>query len=548
MQSHFTLVDWAVLILYFCGTICIGIYFYHKSRTTEGFTAAGRSVPGWTVGLSIFATYLSSISFLALPGKAYATNWNPFVFSLSLPIATWIAVRFFMPYYRKSGDVSAYSNLEQRFGPWARIYASVFFLLTQLARIGAVTYLMALPMSVLFGWDIRLIIIITSLSVICYAFIGGILAVIWTDALQAIVLTVGTLVCATVVMFDTQGGPREMFNIAIQHNKFSLGSFGGSLTQSTFWVVLVYGIVMNLQNFGIDQNFVQRYIVAKSDKEAKKSVWLGGLLYVPISMLFFFIGTGLFTYYKTHPENLLDVKTAAAMQRLINDGITKESPDYNQKLAAVRQTLSDVDIGDKVFPYFIGAKLPTGITGLLIAAIFAAAMSTTASCINASATLLLMDFYKRYFRKNADDRESMFFLYASTCIWGILGTGVALLLIRVTSALDAWWALSGIFGGGMLGLFLLGVISRKADNPIAITSVLCGILIIIWMTLSPKAPGWLEAMNYSELAVRWATIIQSPFHQFLIPVFGTATILFIGLLLSCLLKFTKNIHSTYRLK
>jgi SSS family solute:Na+ symporter len=536
MQSHFTLIDWIVLVVYFCGTMGIGIYFYRKSRTTEGFTAADRSVPGWAVGLSIFATYLSSISFLALPGKAYATNWNPFVFSLSLPIATWIAVRFFMPYYRKSGEVSAYFNLEHRFGPWARIYTSIFFLLTQLARFGAVTYLMALPMSILFGWDIRLIIIITSLSVICYAFIGGILAVIWTDAFQAIVLTVGTLICAGVVMFGTQGGPKEMFNIAIQHNKFSLGSFGGSLTQSTFWVVLIYGIVMNLQNFGIDQNFVQRYIVAKSDKEAKKSVWLGGLLYVPISLLFFFIGTGLFTYYQTHPQELLEVKTAAAMQKLSNDGIAQDSPDYHQKLEAVRQTLSDADIGDKVFPYFIGTKLPSGITGLLIAAIFAAAMSTTASCLNASATLLLTDFYKRYFHKNATEKESMGFLYASTCIWGILGMGVALLLIRVTSALDAWWILSGIFGGGMLGLFLLGLISRCAGNVSAITATLFGILVILWMSLSQ---GILAFISKYKCFSGWANLLKNlptDLHLFLVPVFGTTTILFVGLLLSSLLK------------
>jgi solute:Na+ symporter, SSS family len=512
VQTHFTSLDWFVLIAYFAATMMIGLYFYRKSRTTEGFTAAGRSVPGWAVGLSIFATYLSSISFLALPGKAYAANWNPFVFSLSLPIATWIAVRFFMPYYRRSGEISAYSNLEHRFGPWARIYTSIFFLLTQLARIGAVTYLMALPMSVLFGWDIRIIIIVTSISVICYAFVGGILAVIWTDAFQAIVLMVGTVVCAAIVMFGTQGGPKEMFTIAIQNDKFSLGSFGGSLTQSTFWVVLAYGIVMNLQNFGIDQNFVQRYIVAKSDKEAKKSVWLGGLLYVPVSMLFFFIGTGLFTYYKTHPRELVDLKTAVAAQRLSSEGITKESPEYGAKLESARQTLSDAAIGDKVFPYFIGAKLPTGITGLLIAAIFAAAMSTTASCLNASATLLLKDFYIRYFRKDADDRESMVFLYSSTVIWGILATIVALLLIRVTSALDAWWTLSGIFGGGMLGLFLLGIICRRANNPAAIAGVILGILIIGILSIFPKKTGNL--------------------HTFLIPVFGTMAILFTGVILS----------------
>jgi SSS family solute:Na+ symporter len=521
MQTHFYLFDWIILATYFLGTMLIGLYFYRKSRTTEGFTAAGRSVPGWATGLSILATYLSSISFLALPGKAYASNWNPFVFSLSLPIATWVAVKYFMPYYRRSGSVSAYANLESRFGPWARTYASLFFLLTQLARIGAVTYLMALPMSVLFGWDIRIIIIITSVTVISYAFIGGILAVIWTDAFQALVLTAGAIICAAIVMFGTKGGPEEMFRIAVENKKFSLGSLGPSLSQSTFWVTLIYGIIMNLQNFGIDQNYVQRYIVAKSDHEARKSVWLGGLLYVPISLLFFFIGTGLYTYYKTHPRELDALKAAVASQVLQSKGFTNGSLDVHQELETQRLSLSDKEIGDKVFPYFIGAKLPTGLTGLLIAAVFAAAMSTTASCLNASATLLLTDFYKRYFRKKANEKESMFFLYSATIIWGVLGTIVALLLIRVESALDAWWTLSGIFGGGMLGLFLLGILCRQANNAAAILGVTAGIIIISFLSYLSEE---------KELI-----------HSFLIPVFGTVAILIIGVLTAGLFNKKKEI-------
>ena len=150
-QGHFTIIDWIVLCLYFGATMSIGFYFYRKSRSTEGFMAANRSLPGWACGLSIFATYLSSISFLALPGTAFVGNWNAFAFSLSLPVAAWVAVRYFMPYYRRSGEVSAYALLEHRFGPWARFYTSFFYLMTQLARMGVVMYLMALPLSVLLG-------------------------------------------------------------------------------------------------------------------------------------------------------------------------------------------------------------------------------------------------------------------------------------------------------------------------------------------------------------------------------------------------------------
>ncbi len=516
METHFTGIDWAVLAVYFAATMGIGFYFYRKSRSSDQFTAGGRSLPGWACGLSILATYLSSISFLALPGKAFAANWNPFVFSLSLPVATWVAVCYFLPYYRRTGEVSAYAHLEHRFGPWARVYASIFYLLTQLARMGAVMYLMALPLSVLLGWDISTIIILTGLSVTIYAFVGGIVAVIWADAMQSIVLMLGAGVCAVVMLLGMPEGPGQIFSMAAAEHKFSLGSFGMSLAEPTFWVVLIYGITMNLQNFGIDQSYVQRYIASRSDREARKSVWLGGLLYVPVSAVFFFIGTSLFAYYHANPESLTEVRTAVAIQRLQADGIESDAADYNTQLATTRDALTDADIGDKVFPHFIGAKLPMGVTGLLIAAVFAAAMSTVSTSLNSSATLIMRDYYQRYVNRSASERQSMRVLYGATIVWGLLGTSVSLVLVRVTSALDAWWTLSGIFGGGMLGLFLLGVISKKAGNPAAVTGVCLGLAVITWMTFSKYLTG------------RWAQL-QSPFHAFMIPVLGTLTILLIGL-------------------
>ncbi len=519
MNEHFGAVDWVVLAGYFVATMSVGFYFYRKSRSTEGFTTASRSLPGWVCGLSIFATYLSSISFLALPGSSYMGNWNKFVFSLSLPIATWVAVKYFMPYYRRSGQVSAYSHLEDRFGAWARIYTSFFYLLTQLARMGTVMYLMALPLSILLGIDIRVVILITGVSVTIYSFVGGIVAVIWADAIQAIVLMVGAVTCSVIMLTSMPEGASQVFTIAGDNGKFSLGSFDATLFESTFWVVLVYGIVMNLQNFGIDQSYVQRYIAAKSDREARKSVWLGGLLYVPVSALFLFIGTQLYAYYSVHPDSMAEVKTMVAKQELAEEGIEEGDADFDSLVAEKQSELTADDIGDKVFPHFIGAKLPTGVTGLLIAAIFAAGMSTVSTSLNSSATLVMTDWYKRFIRRDATEAQSMRVLYATTIVWGLLGTCVALLLIQVTSALDAWWKMSGIFGGGMLGLFLLGMISRKAKNPAAATGVILGVLIICWMTLSPQ----LESLPKG---------LRSSFHASMIPVFGTLAILLVGLLLT----------------
>ena len=487
METHFTNLDWVVLALYFVGTMSIGFYFWfqQKSRSMEGFTVASRALPGWVCGLSIFATFLSSISFLALPGKSFSADWSPFVFSLSLPLAAWIAVTWFVPYYRKSDEISAYAHLEHRFGAWARVYASFFYLLTQLARMGAVMYLMGLPLNILLGWDIRTIIIVTGVSVTIYSLVGGIVAVIWADALQAIVLMVGAVDCIVILLLDMPGGIGQVFEVAAEHHKFSLGGFGVSLVDETFWMILVYGLFINLQNFGIDQNFVQRYIAASSDREARKSLWLGALLYVPVSAIFFFIGTLLFVFYTNHPDDLGEVRRAVAVQQLSNDQVAPDTSGYREKLAAASAELTPAQVGDKVFPHFIGKHLPAGMTGLLIAAVFAAAMSTISTSLNSSATLLMNDYYKRFFNPEATERQSMMMLYASTIIWGVLGTGAALGLVRLSeNVLDIWWDLSSIFSGGILGLFLLGMISR-VKSPAAVTGVLVGALVIAWMVFSP---------------------------------------------------------------
>lgn len=560
MNSHFAQLDWAVLLAYFTGTMSIGFYFWRKSRSTEGFTAAGRSLPGWVCGLSIFATYLSSISYLALPGKSFADNWNPFVFSLSIPIATWIAVRWFLPYYRASGEVSAYALLEQRFGVWARLYASVFYLLTQIARMGVVMYLMALPMAVIFGWDIRLIILVTGVSVTVYSFVGGIIAVIWADAIQALVLMAGAVICLGVMMSGVDGGPTEVIRVAAAQGKFSLGEFGAGVSQGTAWfnaanatflVVLLYGLFLNLQNFGIDQSYIQRYIASRSDREARKSLWLGAVLYIPVSAIFFLIGTTLFVYYQSdqHEHELAEIKELVARQRLMQEGIypplaadgsdSSSAADYQRQVNERAAKLGETDIGDRVFPHFIAKHLPPGLTGLLIAAIFAAAMSTVSTSLNSSATLLMTDYYRRFFNPRASERQCLLALYASTILWGALGTGMALLLVKLTeSALDIWWTLSGILGGGMCGLFLLGMISRRARNPAAVTGVIAGVLLILWMSF-PKLVDFLLAQSEGGWARGWGLMLResahgwmSPFHAFMVPVVGTLAILLVGVLIS----------------
>ena len=534
MQHYFTALDWGVLIGYFIGIIALGLYFHRQSTSSEGFTADGRSLPGWLCGFSIFATYLSSISYLALPGKSFVDNWNAFVFSLAIPPAAMIAVAWFLPYYRRTQEVSAYAMLEQRFGTWARVYASAFYLLFQIARMGVVMYLMALPMAVIFGWDIRLIILATGISVTAYAFIGGIVAVIWADAIQAIVLMVGAFWALFVIISGVPEGLNGVFKIAESDSKFSLGSLDlFDVSSPTIWVMLAYGLMENLKNFGIDQSYIQRYIASSSDREAKRGVWLGALLYVPVSALFFLIGSSLYAYYESHSGDLPEVRRIVAAQRLIQAGVDPMA-DGGVKVQQIASKLEPKEIGDRVFPHFIAAHLSPGVTGLLVAAIFAAAMSTVSTSLNSSATLIMSDFFRRFVKPAASDRQLMSVLYGATIAWGILGTVMALVLVRLTeNALDVWWSLSSILGAGILGIFLLGMVVRRAGNRAALIAVLLAGLVITWMVFS-TTDAWPEP---------WERY-KSPFHPYMIIVIGALTTVLFGWLSSFI--FTRGEMSDKR--
>lgn len=486
-------IDLIIFALFTLGVVVFGCSFYRKGNTSAEFTQAGRSLPGWVVGMSIFATYVSSISYIGYPGKAFASNWNAFVFSLSIPIASYFAAKYFVPFYRKGGSVSAYTFLEKKFGRWARLYASLCYLLTQIARMGSILYLLAVPMYILMGWNLHVVIIATSIAIILYSMLGGLKAVIWADAIQGIILIGGALLCLGILLFSMPDGPMQAFDLAIQSpkgNKFSLGAFTSDLTTSTFWVCLIYGIFINLQNYGIDQNYVQRYHAAKTDKDARFSALFGGYLFIPVSALFFLIGSVLYSYYTAHP-NLLPEEIAA-------------KPDY-------------------VFPYFIVHGLPIGLRGLLIASIFAAGMSTVSTSVTSAATIILTDYYKPLVRKSSERRD-VFVLRLSSAIVGVIGIIVAIAMLSVESIIDAWWKLSSIFSGGMLGLFLLGIIPRRISQTAALVGCILGIIVIAWISLAStmSLPG-------------------PHLHEYLAIVLGTTTIFVTGFLLSLFIKGNRKL-------
>ena len=477
------LIDFSIFIVFTLGVVVFGCSFFRKGSSADEFTSAGRSIPGWVVGMSIFATYVSSISYIGYPGKAFASNWNAFVFSLSIPVASYIAARWFVPFYRRSGSVSCYTFLEAKFGAWARLYASACYLLTQIARMGSILYLLAVPMHILMGWNLHAVIILTSIAIMIYSMMGGLKAVIWADAIQGLILIGGAVLCLAILLFSMPEGPLQTFLLAIdspEGNKFSLGAFTSDLTTSTFWVCLIYGIFINLQNYGIDQNYVQRYHAAKTLREARFSALFGGYLFIPVSALFFLIGSALYSYY------------AAGVAPLPEEIAGK--PDY-------------------VFPYFIVNGLPTGLRGLLIASIFAAGMSTVSTSVTSAATIVLTDYFKPFFR-SATDRHHLAVLRISSVVVGVLGMTVAIAMLSVESIIDAWWTLSSIFSGGMLGLFLLGCIPRTVSRTAALIGCIAGVLVIAWISLA-------EMWHLPGIHL----------HSYLAIVLGTSTIFLVGFLL-----------------
>jgi len=476
MQGSLGAVDIFILILYGCVLIGMGLYYKRKCRTAEEFMVAGRSIPAWAAGLAVMSTYTSSISYIATPGKAYSSNWHPFIFSLCIIPVSWFVCRYAIPYYRKMKLISVYEFLENRLGSWARIYGALSFVLYMVGRIAVILYLASLLLNTFIPCNIVMVIIVLGLITIVYTFLGGMEAVIWTDVMQSVIMIAGIIFCAVTLTRDVFSQPDYLIQAAFDAEKFSLGSTKFTLASQehlfdrTIWVMIIFGITENLRSLIADQNCVQKYSSVADERQAKRSIWIGMLIYIPLTAMFLYIGTALFAYYSQggHP---------------LGEGITK---------------------GSEVFPFFIAQQLPVGLKGLVVAAILAAAMSTVDSNLNCSATVLLLDFYKRYFNPTVGEHASVVFLRATTIIWGILGTLFAILMIRAESILDVWWQISGIFGGGVLGVFILGLLRLRLRLWQGLVSIGVSVAVITWGTFVrdsflselnvqiPEAWKWIE--------------------------------------------------------
>ena len=445
--SGFSNLDYATLIAYFAVLVMMGIYFAGKGSSTEDFFLAGRRMPWWATGLSIFGTQLSSISFMAVPAKVYATDWVYFLLQMTIVMIAVPVVFFYLPYFRRVKMTSAYEYLEGRFNLPVRMYASVSFVFYQLGRMAIVLFLPAIALSTVTGISVYTCILVMGALSTLYTVMGGMKAVIWTDVVQVFVLYGGALLSLVILLSTLDGGFSGLVAEGLEYDKFHMFNWTWDWTTTAVWVVVVGNLFMNLVPYTSDQAVVQRYFTTKDEKTAARSIWTNAILIVPSTLTLFLLGTALWAFYRANPE-LLDPSLPT----------------------------------DSIFPLFIAQQLPAGIAGLLIAAVFAASMSTLDSSLNSVSAALVTDFFVR-FRPRSSDRIRLILARVLTAGLGALATAtsIALATFDIGSLWDTFQGMMGLLGGGLAGLFALGIFFRSATGAGAMTGAVSSVLILYWV-------------------------------------------------------------------
>ena len=454
-NTHFGFANWTVLAFYLAAMLGMGIYFMRRENGAEDFFKGGGRVPWWAAGISIYATMLSAITYMAIPAKAYATDWTYYPMLWMIPIVGFPVIWYYLPYFRRSKAASAYAILEDRFNTATRLMASALFCIFMVARMALVLYLPSLALTAVTGIDIYLCIVLMGLVTIIYCTMGGVEAVIWGDVIQGCILVGGAIFAALYLWGNTEGGFSGAWQLAVDNDKLRLFVWSWDYRRVTFWVaILGGGIANNLISYTSDQTVIQRYMTTKDEKSAGRSILVNGFMSVFISVAFYFIGTGLYTFYKTHPASL---------------DITMQQ-------------------GDAIFPYFMMSQMPAGIAGLLIAAIFAATMSTISSNINSVSTAFSVDFVQR-FRPSIKDATLLRVARWTCIVSGMMGLGIALLMATwdITSLLDYFNTILGLLTSGLGGLFVMAVFIPRIKGWSALAGFITGEVVVLMMYLFTDA-------------------------------------------------------------
>lgn len=449
--------DLIVIAIYFAAVAGIGFWCARRQNSTEAYFAARRSVPHWALGFSMFATIISSITFVAYPGAAFQGNWNQLVPGFMAVGVLLVLGASLVRFFRHAVGMSAYEYFEKRFGYGARAYSALAFIAGHFSKMGFVLFTITAAICGMTGWDKYYVIAGVGFVTVLYTLIGGLEAVIWTEVLQGIVKLTGIIVVIGVLISIMPGGATAAFHLARENHKFSLGSFDLDLTANgNFWVMLLYGGFWYLQKYGADQTLVQRYLAARSDRDALKGVALGAGLCLPAWAAFMLIGTLLWAFYQLSGEALPPHLVAT-----------------NGKI-----------ISDEVFPYFLTTKIPAGLAGIFMAALFSAAMSTMASDLNCLSAVCVEDYYRKIF-PNSTDRQRLLVGKIIVAIGGTLAVGIGIIIAqRGESALTLYYAATAIVSAGLAGMFLLAFFTCRANRQGLWVGIIAALIFTAWATVT----------------------------------------------------------------
>ncbi len=422
-------IDYSIVIASILFAIGIGYYFSHRQKGTDQYFTGGKNIPSWAIGMSIFATLISSVTFLAYPGSGYAGDWILLVQGLMVPIVLVCIIGFIVPLFRRVIRLSVYEYFEHRFGKFARFYGSSAFVLGHFSKMGTILFLVSLAMSRFMNMDIILIIVVLGIVVTALTLMGGIEAVIWMDVIQGFMLILGGVICISILLIRPENGFMNVSSEVISQVKSA--NYSWDFAEATFWVLALNGVFYALQKYGTDQTIVQRYITAKSDKAAKKAAYIGVFTSIPIWTLFMIIGIALLVFFRSEAG------------------------------AHVPEGLK----ADEVFPYFISTQLPVGIKGLIIAALAAGAISSLDSDINCLAAIGVQDYYLKIKPKAEDHKQLRMGRYL-VFIAGFAAIGVSLLYAawEGEGVLGVVFQLYAIFSAGIVGILMLGLFSKRANK------------------------------------------------------------------------------------
>lgn len=450
MDLSIRIADIITVLVYLTGMLAVGFYFSKRNKTTEDYFVGGRAFSGWIIGLSMLGTIVSSATFLALPAAAYILDWRQLTVNLVVPFIAVLAVILFIPFFRRGKLTSAFEYLGERYGVVPRMYGTISFIIMQLIRMAQILFLVALVIQFLTGAPIVLVIILTGLFIGAYTIMGGIEAVIWTDVVQAIILLLGGVLCIIWVTIDLPGGITQVFEVGMANNKFSLGEMRFDLDERTFYTVAILGIINWLGIYAGDQNMVQRYAAARSTREARKATLIYSAIALPMWTLFFFIGTSLFVYYLTFPNPAITALEA-----------------------------------DQVLPYFILSEIPPVVSGIIVSAVIAAVMSTMDSGINAISTVSVIDLMKPWLAKNRLDSyylKSAHLIATLVTVLVILGA-ITFSQIDKESMNDISLIVTSVFGGCLMGLFIMGFFTHRIDGFSATIALIMAVIFNIYLGL-----------------------------------------------------------------